>query len=75
VVKRGKGEAEYRNNHRSGKTNEGDMGYKDGEGNDIEESEDERKRKNRGQQKMGSPEKGTRSHTARGVEGRQGRKQ
>ena len=51
------------------------MGYKDGEGNDIEESEDERKRKNRGQQKMGSPAKGTRSHTARGVEGRRGRKQ
>ena len=40
----------------------------------IEESEDERNRKNKGQQNVGSLVKGTRSHTVRGVKEQQGRK-
>jgi hypothetical protein len=62
-------ERQTRNNNGSDveQANEGEMGYKDGKDNDLEESEDERKRKDRGQRNVGSPAKETRSHTARRV--------
>ena len=50
------------------------MGDKDSKDDGVEESEDEETRKNREEQNVGSPAKGTRSHTARGVGEQRGRK-
>ena len=50
------------------------MGDKDSKDNNVEQSEDERKWENRGQQNVSSPAKETRSHTTRGVGEQQCRK-